>query len=420
MIQDLIRDLSRIAGGLGAIEADTIAIFNKRDRASGPRVISEASSQQVAEEVMALSKFLSHFLISQDKDVSSVLRWVCYKVGHNARYAAGIVDSIKRGKSVISCKNHLREIQDLLRLVDVFDQSHAPDFTGPRDPLSLLSQKDCSLLAAQTIHSALYDLDDSLTTQLFQKLASNGSFEPIILSGSSAQTIKPPRYLGDAVMVALCGSRSIRYSIQIIDMIKVLALYSHFVRCFLYCGDFLRSQVYALDRVNHVIEPMEKRYCVEEEHSEVSSPEYEAMCKSALHYFDRCVRKPNPDISASDVLNKVNAHLLDAARKIERIIKKSGPILQITHSMLSKTGIESLRQRVTIMNKFFEAVDGFIIIQDCTMPDYLAIPGSSLANTQAFESDEALDMRGSTLEGAQASASYEALDAGPSKRPRLL
>ena len=406
MIQDFIRELSEAVGGLGALGEAVIEASNRRDRAPGPRVISADLAQQAAEEVIALAKFLSHFLshffISRDRDVAPALRWICYKVVYAASQAAGMSGSIKQGANV-ACSQNLAVIHDLLQLIADFDRANAPDFTSPRGPLNLLSDGGRSLLAGHPIHRALYSLDNGSATQLFAKLASKYEFESVVIVGPSAKTIKPPKYLEDAVMVTLYGSRISRhYSIQVIDMIKVLALYSHVIEYLSYCSDFPRAHAHALCRVNGHIELIEKE-CYDEKPSKECAPTekqyhsrgdvacqiivqrtaYQELCERALRYVNLRVYSRAYIGSDDPVLCMVNMELFGVVQKVRNI----------SH----QPGMGSHDERVAIMNKFFRSVEDFL------MKYYLAqdIPDPTLEGAQAASSDEELDV--SALEDAQAS-----------------
>ena len=396
MIQDLIRDLSKIAGGLGAIEADTIAIFNKRDRTSGPRAISAGLAQQVAQEVTALSRFLSHLLISQGPGAPSKLRWLCYKIGYMANQAAGIIVAIQNGKRSLS--DCLSSASYLLILILFFDKANAADL------IKILAPGDCASLGRSPIHEVLHDLKNDGMTDLLRKIASHYEFEPVVnINLSRDQAIKPPKHLGDVAMVALYGPRSSsQYSIQIIDMIKVFMLYYHFVGCFSHYGDLLRAQSYALCMAGNYIKERRAQYRLEEQYL---SPAYTALCMDALRdlFILQCIIRLDSEVPNYVVRSKVSMHILNAVKEVCCI--------------LYQPGMGSHDERVAIMNKFFRSVEDFV------MPYYLIqdIPEPTLAGAHAHVSDEALDMRtAATLANAQARASDAVLDAGPSKRPRLL
>ena len=384
MIQDLIRDLSRIAGDLGAIEADTIAIFNKRDRTSGPRAISADLAKQVAEETIALSRFMSHFLIDQ-LGASYKLRLLCYKIGYMADQAACMIVSIRKGQCLLSDPKCSHMVSILLILMLCVDRANAEDWIKSTGCINPLHPEDCSLLALAPINEALHGLRHDRMTESFQKIASKYEFEPVVhINLSCDRTIEPPKYLGDAVMVALYGPRAgNQYSIQIIDMIKVFVLYYHFAESFLYCGDFLRAQAYALDMVSDYIRELDSAAA---EHSKLPSP-YKALCVDALRNVAQRVVGLNVRMTNFDVRHRVSMHILNAVKEVRNI----------SH----QPGMGSHNERVVIMNKFFRSVEDFV------MPYYLIqdIPEPTLAGAHAHVSDEALYMQVSTLEDALASAS---------------
>ena len=377
MIEDVIGSLCdrskfNVTDDMDALAKSTIAIFAKRDRRAKFDTIDIFALSQILQEVASLSKFLSAFVICNDQTVSHKERWICYTVGCFAVCANGLAALIHE-RRIAELENNLDVVPKLFQLVYIFDIVNASDFTS-NFPSNVLSKLDHSLLERHPIRIAFPDMSDTVLAKAFKSVASQ---HPLYFATNHTQ-IMPPKYLEAAVMIILYGSRPYSSSIHIIDMIRVIALYYHFVACFAYCGDLLRAQAHSLRKVSHDIEQI-----IQKHYSEGQIGGYEGLCESALDHITRCIFSHAR--SGDALFSVVIRHLLDT-------------IDELHSHIVSPPCMYRYDYRVDITNRLFRAVE------DCVTPGYLEknIPGHTLTTAQVASSDAALDMRVSTLEGARA------------------